>query len=88
MLGLVGGLGFWEVWRLPLVCRELRFGFSGGGAPADMIKLGLTLVTLVLALVVARKPICAGRRACGEQERLNSWVGGAPAAAACKVERR
>ena len=41
VLGLVGGLGFWEAWRLPLVCRELRFGFSGGGAPADMIKLGL-----------------------------------------------
>ena len=41
MLGLVGGLGFWEAWRLPQVCRELRFGFSGGGAPADMIKLGL-----------------------------------------------
>jgi Ankyrin repeats (3 copies) len=41
VLGIVGGLGFWEAWRLPLVCRELRFGFSGGGAPADMIKLGL-----------------------------------------------
>ena len=41
VLGLVGGLGFWEAWRLPQVCRELRFGFSGGGAPADMIKLGL-----------------------------------------------
>ena len=41
MLGIVGGLGFWEAWRLPMVCRELRFGFSGGGAPADMIKLGL-----------------------------------------------
>jgi hypothetical protein len=41
VLGLVGGLGFWEAWRLPMVCRELRFGFSGGGAPADMIKLGL-----------------------------------------------
>ena len=41
VLGSVGGLGFWEAWRLPLVCRELRFGFSGGGAPADMIKLGL-----------------------------------------------
>ena len=41
MLGLVGGLGFWEAWRLPQVCRELRFDFSGGGAPADMIKLGL-----------------------------------------------
>jgi len=41
VLGLVGGLGFWEAWRLPLVCRELRFGFSGGGAPADMIQLGL-----------------------------------------------
>jgi Ankyrin repeats (many copies) len=41
VLGLVGGLGFWEAWRLPLVYRELRFGFSGGGAPADMIKLGL-----------------------------------------------
>ena len=40
-LGVVGGLGFWEAWRLPQVCRELRFGFSGGGAPADMIKLGL-----------------------------------------------
>jgi hypothetical protein len=40
-LGVVGGLGFWEAWRLPMVCRELRFGFSGGGAPADMIKLGL-----------------------------------------------
>ena len=37
----MGGLGFWEAWRLPQVCRELRFGFSGGGAPADMIKLGL-----------------------------------------------
>ena len=24
-----------------MVCRELRFGFSGGGAPADMIRLGL-----------------------------------------------
>jgi len=23
------------------VCRELRFGFSGGGAAADMIKLSL-----------------------------------------------
>ena len=41
VLGLVGGLGFWEARRLPQVCRELRFGFSGGGAPADMIKLGL-----------------------------------------------
>ena len=41
VLGIVGGLGFWEAWRLPQVCRELRFGFSGGGAPADMIKLGL-----------------------------------------------
>ena len=41
VLGIVGGLGFWEAWRLPLVCRELRFRFSGGGAPADMIKLGL-----------------------------------------------
>ena len=41
VLGIVGGLGFWEAWRLPLVCRELRSGFSGGGAPADMIKLGL-----------------------------------------------
>jgi len=41
VLGLVGGLGFWEAWRLPQVCRELHFGFSGGGAPADMIKLGL-----------------------------------------------
>ena len=41
VLGLVGGLGFWEAWRLPQVCRELRFGFCGGGAPADMIKLGL-----------------------------------------------
>jgi hypothetical protein len=41
VLGIVGGLGFWEAWRLPMVCRELRFGFSGGGAPADMIKLGL-----------------------------------------------
>ena len=41
VLGFVGGLGFWEAWRLPQVCRELRFGFSGGGAPADMIKLGL-----------------------------------------------
>ena len=41
VLGIVGGLGFWEAWRLPMVCRELRFGFSGGGAPADMIRLGL-----------------------------------------------
>jgi hypothetical protein len=41
VLGIVGGLGFWEAWRLPLVCRELRLGFSGGGAPADMIRLGL-----------------------------------------------
>ena len=40
-LGIVGGLGFWEAWKLPMVCRELRFGFSGGGAPADMVKLGL-----------------------------------------------
>ena len=38
---VVGGRGFWEAWRLPLVCRELRFGVRGGGAPADMIKLGL-----------------------------------------------
>jgi hypothetical protein len=33
VLGVVGGLGFWEAWTLSLVCRELRFGFSGGGAP-------------------------------------------------------
>ena len=56
MLGLVGGLGFWEAWRLPLVCRELRFGFSGGGAPADMIKLGLERRGVWAKLREARAP--------------------------------
>ena len=55
MLGLVGGLGFWEAWRLPMVCRELRFGFSGGGAPADMIKLGLERRGVWARLREARK---------------------------------
>ena len=56
VLGLVGGLGFWEAWRLPQVCRELRFGFSGGGAPADMIKLGLERRGVWAKLREARAP--------------------------------
>ena len=67
MLGLVGGLGFWEAWRLPLVCRELRFGFSGGGAPADMIKLGLERRGVWAELREAR----AARRSGGGYTRLH-----------------
>jgi len=65
--GLVGGLGFWEAWRLPQVCRELRFGFSGGGAPADMIKLGLEKQGVWAMLQEAR----AARRDEGEWTRLH-----------------
>ena len=67
MLGLVGGLGFWEAWRLPQVCRELRFGFSGGGAPADMIKLGLEKRGVWAKLREAR----AARRSGGRVTRLH-----------------
>ena len=56
VFGLVGGLGFWEAWRLPLVCRELRFGFSGGGALADMIKLGLEKRGVWAKLRIVRGP--------------------------------
>jgi len=66
VLGLVGGLGFWEAWRLPQVCRELRFGFSGGGAPADMIKLGLERRSVWAKLREAR----AARRDGGGWTRL------------------
>ena len=71
MLGLVGGLGFWEAWRLPLVCRELRFGFSGGGAPADMIKLGLEKRGVWASLREAR----AARRGGGGWTRLHHACG-------------
>ena len=67
VLGIVGGLGFWEAWRLPLVCRELRFGFSGGGAPADMIKLGLEKRGVWAKLREAR----AARRGGGGWTRLH-----------------
>jgi len=40
-VGLVAALGYWEASRLAQVCRELRFGFSGGGAAADLIRDGL-----------------------------------------------
>ena len=74
VLGLVGGLGFWEAWRLPLVCRELRFGFSGGGAPADMIKLGLERRGVWAKLREARAARRDGNgytrlhRACGDDD--------------------
>jgi hypothetical protein len=67
VLGLVGGLGFWEAWRLPQMCRELRFGFSGGGAPADMIKLGLEKRGVWAKLREAR----AARRIGGRYTRLH-----------------
>jgi hypothetical protein len=67
VLGIVGGLGFWEAWRLPMVCRELRFGFSGGGAPADMIKLGLEKRGVWAKLRAAR----AAERSGGGWTRLN-----------------
>ena len=71
VLGLVGGLGFWEAWRLPLVCRELRFGFSGGGAPADMIKLGLEKRGVWAKLREAR----AARHSGGGYTRLHRACG-------------
>jgi hypothetical protein len=73
VLGLVGGLGFWEAWRLPMVCRELRFGFSGGGAPADMIKLGLEKRGVWAKLREAR----AARRDAGRWTQLHRacWAG-------------
>ena len=73
VLGIVGGLGFLEAWRLPLVCRELRFGFSGGGAPADMIKLGLERRGVWAELREAR----AARRDGGERTQLHHACGAA-----------
>ena len=69
VLGLVGGLGFWEAWRLPQVCRELRFAFSGGGAPADMIKLGLEARCLVQGEIGARS-VAQWRRDDDASQRL------------------
>jgi len=69
----VGGLGFWEAWRLPLVCRELRSGFSGGGAPAVMIKLGLEKRGVWAELREAR----AARRSEGGWTRLHNACGAA-----------
>ena len=45
-------------------------------------------LALHLLVIVARNPICAGRRARGEQERLDGGVGGRAIVAARAVERR
>ena len=73
-LGIVGALGFWEAWRLPLVCRELRFSHSGGEGVAGMIALGLERRGVWAALLEAR----AARRGSNGETRLIS---------ACRGER-
>ena len=71
-LAIVGALGFWEAWRLPLVCRELRFSHSGGESVADVIALGLERRGVWAALREAR---AARRGSNGETQLISACRG-------------
>jgi len=62
-IGLVAALGFWEAWRLPQVSRELRFGFSGGGAAADLVRDALE-----------KRGVWAKLKALRATKRVDGWT--------------
>jgi len=87
-IGLVAALGYWEAVRLPQVCRELRFGFSGGGAAADLIRDGLERSGAAAALRAARAAAAARAAGAAGVEISAGAAGAAPAAGAPRAALR